>query len=333
MYENMIQNKLQALKRPFIKTGDEWCMTTCLNPAHNDTSPSLSINLKTGAGRCFGCGFSISPTFWVDGEMDEDQLEQLSNTMKYKKLKERLKKEETAHSQTFLPPRAEELQEGWRGLSKETIKQLDLYICRKGKYADRIIFPMADKDGNIVAFNSRLIDGVEASPKNPKYKYSYKIQPHLLAYPNIPFRPKKPFIVLVEGIMDAITMNQAGIPAIFNFGVNYTFSDQKIAQLIREGVETIYLGLDNDAAGRRGTLHYLLGDVLIKGKPVSKISQDTVDYLYNKFEVHLPAKKYSPLSNFFEVRLAQELPELQDYYNSGAKDFNEYYLKHYHQSV
>ena len=324
MYTNLIQNKLKQLGKPFLKTGDEWCVTTCLNPAHTDTKPSFSINLLEGAGRCFSCGYSVTPAYWVDGELDDEQIEALNQTVLYSKLKERLRQEEQKTSTTFLPPRDASLEAGWRGLTQATIDMLDLYICRTGKYKNRIIFPMKDKNGNVVAFNSRLLDGEEVTRNSPKYKYSYGIPLEGLVYPFKEFRPSRPYIVLVEGIMDAISMCQAGIPAIMNYGVNYTFGEEKIAQLIREGVETIYLGLDNDPAGRRGTLTYLFGDALIKNKPVSKISQEMVDFLYEKVQVRLPKRDATPLSGFFEVQLAQNLPELKEFYNSNAKDFNEF---------
>jgi DNA primase len=102
--------------------------------------------------------------------------------------------------------------------------------------------------------------------------------------------PQCDYTVLVEGIMDAIHLQQAGINSMFNFGVNYTFSNSKIATLLRSGIDTIYLMFDNDKAGLRATAEYLS----------------------------------SPLSDFFSIKLATELDELDEFFKSGCKDYAEF---------
>jgi len=285
--ENIITKKLEKAGRPVVKTGDHFIMTTCLNPAHKDRKPSLSINTESGIGKCFSCGYTVNVDYWVTGAIDEEALAELERDIKYSELLKKFEREDLATTTAlYLPPKGRDLEEGWRGLTKETINTLGLFVCERGAYSNRVIFPMYDKDGKLVAFNTRAL-GDEV----PKYKYSKGIPVNELVYPSKEARPKgKSYIVLVEGIMDAISMNQDGIPAIFNFGVNYTMGPKKISQLIREGVETIYLAFDKDKAGLEGMARYLQSD----------------------------------LSEYFEVKLAKELPELNQFDKSGCKDYNEY---------
>lgn len=286
--EELIRLKLTALEKPMVDSGYPYILTTCLNPHHLDKHPSFSVNLETGGGKCFGCGFHVGDKYWINDEMSEEEIDDLLRRNKYNQLKARFTKEEEDNPQLFMPPNDEEVPEGWRGLTKETLDTLGIYSCDTGHYAGRYIFPMPNQLDNIVAFNTRAFrEGI-----TPKYKYSKGIKVNDLIYP--PLKTYKEgninYIVVVEGIMDAISMWQDGIPAILNFGVNYTFSAKKIGELLAAGVETIYLGLDNDEAGIKGIQRYLESD----------------------------------LDQYFTIKLAVELKELEGFYESGLKDYNDY---------
>lgn len=47
-------------------------ITTCWNPQHKDTHPSLQINLKNGVWSCFSCGISGNATSYVKDYLKED---------------------------------------------------------------------------------------------------------------------------------------------------------------------------------------------------------------------------------------------------------------------
>lgn len=285
--EEYIKLKLKAMDKPIVNSGFPYIMTTCLNPAHNDSHPSFSINLETGGGKCFGCGFYVGEKYWLDGELSDEELEEMLRTNKYNALRDKLQHEEEVSPMLYMPPKDEDVPDGWRGLTKETIDALGLYICQTGHFTNRVIFPMLNEYGNICAFNTRAL-----GDEQPKYKYSKGIKVDELVYPRLTtdFIGDKNYIVVVEGIMDAISMWQDGIPAILNFGVNNTIGSKKIGQLLKLGVETIYLGLDNDEAGLKGIQRYMESD----------------------------------LDRYFQIKMAVTLPELKDFYASGAKDYNEY---------
>ena len=271
-----------------VDSGYPYILTTCLNHDHLDKHPSFSVNLETGGGKCFGCGYHVGDKYWINDELSGEEIEDLLRANKYKALKERFAKEEKEAPVIFLPPNDEKVGDGWRGLSEKTIDSLGLYICKTGHYQNRVIFPMKNRYGNISAFNTRALN----NNMSPKYKYSKGILVQELIYPPLSTYKvvNKNYIVVVEGIMDAVSMVQDGIPSMLNFGVNHTIGSEKIAELLANGVETIYIGLDNDEAGIAGTLKYMESD----------------------------------LTEYFDIKLAVELEELQDFYKSGCKDYNEY---------
>ena len=182
----------------------------------------------------------------------------------------------------YLPPNDGIMESGWRGIHKGTLEELDIYVCHTGSYENRVIFPMRNSHGNVAAFNTRALDD-----RPNKYKYSRGIKVNELLYPT----PKPTsYLILVEGIIDAISMVQDGLPAVFNFGVNETFGPKKIQQLLELGVETIYVAFDNDEAGNKGLERYL----------------------------------ESGLDQYFEILKGERCPELKDFYASGSHDYNDY---------
>jgi DNA primase len=286
MISNLITNKLKAMNLSFTPSGVDYILTSCLNPAHNDKHPSFGINLTTGIGKCFSCGFKVDIDFWTGGELSEEVVEECKRSAHYSELLDTLRVEDEVSTAISVMPPPDKSKDvsTWRGLEGDLLKSLGVYHCTKGRYADRLIFPMYNFEGGVVAFNSRtLIDA------KPKYLYSKGIKPKELVYPPITLR--KGYIVLVEGIVDAISLVQDGIPAMYNFGIANTMSNKKIAHLLKSGVETIYIMFDKDEAGAKGALTYLTNE---------------------------------GLKEFFEVKLAAELPELRKFLQSEFKDYNEY---------
>jgi DNA primase len=283
MLQQIIENKLNKLGVKYKHSGDGFLLSQCLNPNHEDQIPSMSINTRNGRAVCFTCHYHLDKDFWTDGITDIDE-EELDRQALYNKLKKPKTTEQTKH-QVILPPKNEEVPEGYRGLSKEIIDKLDLYICKQGKYKDRLIIPITYGE-EVKAFETRaLTDDIQ-----PKYLHSKGMSSKELIYPyNL---VDKSYVVLTEGIFDAISMNDFGICSICNFGVAFNFNQTKINKLIELGVETIYISFDKDKAGI--------------------VAEQ--EFLKNEY-----------LKEYFEVKSARLLPKLEEYYNSTYKDFNDYY--------
>ena len=288
-FEKIILVKLDKLGHSFKRTGKDYILTQCLSPKHNDTKPSMWINLNTGKGECFACNYKVGKKFWLNDLENSELYEELQREAQYLDLERQLQKQKTQKQNFVLPPKDKEVPEGWRGLNKQTIDKYGLYICQTGRYRNRVIFPFYDYNNNLVGYNTRKF--VDINDGLPKYLYSKGIDIKSLIYPLVEKKTNE--LVIVEGIMDALSLVQVGIPAIANFGIGIHFTQNKINKLLKRGVNKLWLMFDNDKAGRDATYNF----------------------------------KKSFLNEYFEIDYAFKNSKLKDFYKSGCKDFNEYLQK------
>ncbi len=122
----------------------------------------------------------------------------------------------------------------------------------KDKFLWRIVFPIANFTGNIVAFTGRVLDN-----SLPKYLNSpaSKIfdKSSILFWLNLAKQEisKKDFVIIVEWQMDVISLHQAGF--LNTVAISGTaLTSQQIA-LLKRLTKNIYLCLDNDDAGINAT--------------------------------------------------------------------------------
>jgi DNA primase len=124
---------------------------------------------------------------------------------------------------------------------------------RSAFFSDRLIFPIADRQGRTVAFGGRILSG-----EGPKYLNSgesacYKKGETLyaidLALPEI---RKTREAYIAEGYMDVVALHQAGVSnAVAPLGT--AFTDEQ-ARLLKRWAERIYLIFDSDEAGQNAAL-------------------------------------------------------------------------------
>ncbi len=157
-------------------------------------------------------------------------------------------------------------EDGWSDLIDHLKKKgfsdkelLDSGVARKNekggladKFRNRIMFPIADNAGRIVAFSGRTF-GEKAHPDAPKYLNS----PETLLFRKSrilhgfdrakQYIRKNNFAVLVEGQMDLLASHQAGWPN--TVAVSGTAFTQEHALLIKRMTENVLLALDADEAG------------------------------------------------------------------------------------
>jgi DNA primase len=124
-------------------------------------------------------------------------------------------------------------------------------------YSDRLMFPIANKEGKTVAFGGRLLDG-----EGPKYINSsesdiYKKRETLFAiHLALPEIRKTKEVYIAEGYLDVIALHQAGITnAVAPLGT--AFTDEQ-AKLLRRWAEKVYLIFDNDEAGQNAAVKAIL---------------------------------------------------------------------------
>ncbi|MDD3980869.1 MAG: DNA primase [Spirochaetia bacterium] len=142
-----------------------------------------------------------------------------------------------------------------KGFSREFLARSGLFSGRNPEYplfADRIIFPIADQRGRVIAFGGRLIDG-----EGPKYINSpdtliFHKQENLFALDSaLPSMKSQDRALVCEGYMDALSFHAAGVDyAVAPLGTAFT-SQQ--ARLLRRRVSSVILCFDSDDAGQRAS--------------------------------------------------------------------------------
>ena len=121
-------------------------------------------------------------------------------------------------------------------------------------FRNRLMFPIFDYLGRIVAFGGRAID--DSMPKyiNSPETPIYTKGKHLYGF-HIAKSSKVKHLIIVEGYMDAISMHQAGVDnAVASLGTALT---EQQALLIRRHSEDAVIAYDADAAGQTATLRGL----------------------------------------------------------------------------
>lgn len=118
----------------------------------------------------------------------------------------------------------------------------------------RLMFPIFDYLGRIVAFGGRVLD--DSMPKyiNSPESMIYTKGRHLYGF-HVAKSSKAKNLIVVEGYMDAIAMHQAGVNnAVASLGTALT---EQQALLVRKHSENVIIAYDSDAAGQAATLRGL----------------------------------------------------------------------------
>ncbi len=152
--------------------------------------------------------------------------------------------------------------DSWEGLTHEMKSRgyserdlVDAGLAKRGKrggvydaFRGRLMFPVIDVRGNVVAFSGRVLGDGEPkylnSPDTPVFSKS-----HNLFGLNLAKKSKAGYIILVEGNVDVVSLHQAGFDsAVASLGTALT-SEQ--AGLISRFVKQVVICYDADSAGKK----------------------------------------------------------------------------------
>lgn len=191
----------------------------------------------------------------------------------------------TAFAAALQSPQAGECQEyvRSRGLSSETVKHFSLGYCPRNTdslvkwcsehgidedslartgiiqrheghsfspFSHRLMFPIWDSIGNVIAFGGRAIDGsmpkYTNSPETPLFAKRKTLYALPLAEPSI---RETGTAVVVEGYMDAIALHAAGFTnTVASLGTAFT---EEQGTLLKRSASRVLLNFDSDEAGQR----------------------------------------------------------------------------------
>ena len=121
-----------------------------------------------------------------------------------------------------------------------------------GKYIDRyrkrLMFPICDARGKIIAFGGRVLDDSKPKYINSPENVVYSKGRHLFGLNVAKKHNIKQRLLVVEGYMDVISLHQRGIPnVVAALGTALTESQ---GYLLRNNTEKIILSFDSDEAGQ-----------------------------------------------------------------------------------
>ncbi len=185
---------------------------------------------------------------------------------------------------------------GWSNLSNHLRSKgfydeeiIAAFLCKRGKkdgvydvFRDRVMFPIIDLRGNVIAFGGRTIDG-----DGPKYVNSsdtpvFKKSRNLFSL-NFAKKSEEKRLILAEGYMDVIAINQAGFEnVVATLGTALT---QEQARLMSQYAEEIIIAYDSDGAGQNATHKAinLLSEVGLRTKIIKMDGAKDPDEYIKKF--------------------------------------------------
>lgn len=140
------------------------------------------------------------------------------------------------------------------GFGEEEIKTA--YLGGSGEYGyydyfrGRVMFPIIDVSGNVIAFGGRIIDSAKSDRKylNTSDTPAFKKTKNLYAL-NYAKNSKEEYFILCEGYMDVIALHAAGFNmAVASLGTAFTAEQ---ARIIKKYVDRVILSYDSDEAGQK----------------------------------------------------------------------------------
>jgi len=158
--------------------------------------------------------------------------------------------------------------EGWQNLehvfpnySDKALKDAGLVIDAEGgrrydRFRDRIMFPILNQRGSVIAFGGRVLGEGEPkylnSPETPLFEKGHEL--YGLSQARLAIRVAGR-VMVVEGYMDVVALAQHGIEyAVATLGT--ATSPVHIQKLLRQTEEVVFC-FDGDAAGRKAAWHAL----------------------------------------------------------------------------
>jgi len=134
-----------------------------------------------------------------------------------------------------------------RGISEELAKQFGVgFFPGKGSMSGRVVIPIRNEDGELVAYAGRAIGNEE-----PKYKLPAGFYKGLVLFNRHAIKGES--VTLVEGFFGTLRVCEAGFPGVGLMGSTFSEAQEKLLRSFKY----ITLLLDPDAAGLAGTAEIL----------------------------------------------------------------------------
>jgi DNA primase len=255
----------------------------CPNPNHEDHNlGSCSVNLTTGLWKCWACGahgdlirlVSLSQgiaTLEAKRALQPNTREALAASTSYKLSQALASARPSKHARALGGPYESgpltELRN--RGFSAETLKRWGVrwvaeeQLAKKDPKPDELptytirqcyAIPVEDEHSQLLSWCYRRTGD---SPNwQPRYLYSTHADIGAMWF-GLRHHANERAVYVVEGALDAMWLDQAGLPALAMLGAG--LSDQKVRRLLRYREVTVFADRDNGGLQALLTLGRVLG--------------------------------------------------------------------------
>lgn len=172
-------------------------------------------------------------------------------------------------------------------------------------FRNRVMFPIIDLRGNVIAFGGRVMDDSKPKYINTSDTPVYKKSNGVFAL-NFAKNANDGKLILVEGYMDVIALHQAGFTnAVACLGTAFT---NEQANLLSRYADEIMICYDNDGAGKQATARALavLGKTGLKLRVVRMTGGKDADEIIRKHGKERFADLLNEAANKTEYRLLEE---------------------------
>lgn len=186
----------------------------------------------------------------------------------------------------FAPDGWDNLRNYLRGKGYSDGEMIDGALLKRGersaydKFRRRVMFPIIDRRGNVIAFGGRTLEkDAPAKYLNSDETLVFQKRENLFSL-NFAKNTKEKCLILCEGYMDVIALNQAGFDnAVATLGTAIT---PQQANLMKRYTSEVVISYDSDEAGQKATVKAmnLLGEAGITAR-VLKIpdAKDPDEYI------------------------------------------------------
>lgn len=172
-------------------------------------------------------------------------------------------------------------------------------------FRNRVMFPIIDLRGNVIAFGGRVMDDSKPKYINTSDTLVYKKSNGVFAL-NFAKNANEGKLILVEGYMDVIALHQAGFTnAIACLGTAFT---NEQANLLSRYADEVIICYDNDGAGKAATEKALgiLGKTGLKLRVVTMAGGKDADEIIRKHGKERFADLLKEAANKTEYKLLEE---------------------------
>ena len=210
----------------------------------------LSVNFDKNVFKCWICDYSGKNIFYLvrshGSHADKQDWKKVANIIDFSEQEKEIQKIEVELPKEFITltgkhisplsiPARKYLAD--RGITEEQVVWWKMGYCPHGKYANRIVVPSFDMDGELTYFISRSYDNNWIKYLNPPAEKDFIFNELYLDW--------NKDITIVEGVFDAVAVGNA-IPLLGST----IKEDSYVFQTIVEKCNTLYFALDADAAAK-----------------------------------------------------------------------------------